>query len=855
MPRRANPFSRSPPSRDYVTEKTQFATDTLCDDCAPSLRHGPHNLRATSDKHAHLRSYSLPAFFLPALSIVAAATAPVQTAADPQTPAEAEEALELEDDIIVTGNRQPRGSVIGDIKPEVVLTGRDIRAYGASNIGELLEELAPLTGSIQGRGEGAPVVLLSGRRISGFREVRDLPPEAIQRVDILPEEVALKYGYRADQKVVNIVLRRRFNAVTAEAETNLATDGGRQVHEADINYLRLANGSRFSVDGEYTRSNPLFETERNVVEADPNRTLLAASDAGKLNATYNRTILGNVSATISGELEGANTLAGLGSASDGQRLERDSRTRTGVLNYALTGDLSKWRWSLNGGYNRDWSTTLTDRDYGTGVQRDRAKSVAETVETEGTFSGSLFDLPAGAVSATLKAGFSLRDISSESRRAGLLTATDLSRDQGTGQANVDVPILKDGPIGALSANINGAVDQLSDFGTLGSVGYGFNWRPIEAVRLIGSVTHEQGAPTIQQLGNPLIVTPNVRVFDLTTGQTVEATTATGGNPNLLSDSRRVLKLGATIKPISGTDLTILANYTDSRIDNPIASFPTATPEIEAAFPDRFDRDAAGTLIRIDNRPVNFDRSRQRQIRWGLNWTEALEAPPPTGPDGQPLTPEEIEQRRAAFRERFQRDGGPGASESGVRPSGGRASVGGRGPGGFGGGGFGGGRQGRVQVSVFHTWRLEDTILIRPGVPELDLLGGSAVGATGGQPRHEIEFNAGYNRSGIGVRLNGTWQSGTTILADPDGAPSPEDLSFGSLFTANLRIFADLSQQRALVREVPFFRGSRVTLAVNNLFNQRLDVRDTSGAVPVGYQPALLDPLGRSIRISFRKLFF
>lgn len=804
-------------------------------------------------------------FFLPALSIVAAAVpAPAQTTPEPQTAAEAEaEAeLELEDDIVVTGNRQPRGSVIGDIKPEVVLSGRDIRAYGASNIGELLQELAPLTGSIQGRGgDGGPVVLLGGRRISGFREIRDLPPEAIQRVDILPEEVALKYGYRADQKVVNIVLRRRFNAVTAEVETNLATGGGRQVHEADVNYLRLGNGSRFSLDAEYTHSNPLFETERNVRDADPNRTLLAASDAAKLNATYNRTILGNVSATISGELEGANTRAGLGSADNGQALLRDSRTRTGVLNYALTGDLSKWRWSLNGGYTRDWATTLTDRDYGTGVQRDRAESVAETIETEGTFSGSLFDLPAGAVTTTLKAGFTLRDIASESRRAGLLTATDLSRDQGTGQANVDVPIFRDGPIGALSATVNGSVDQLSDFGTLGSVGYGFNWRPADAVRLIGSVTHEQGAPTIQQLGNPLIVTPNVRVFDLVTGQTVEATTVQGGNPNLAADRRRVLKLGATIKPISGTDLTLLANYTDSRIDNPIASFPTATPEIEAAFPDRFDRDGAGALIRIDNRPVNFDSSRQRQIRWGLNWSEALEAPPPTGPDGQPLTPEQIQERRAAFRGRTRGgdrpEGGPGASETGVRPAGGRpeGGFGGRGGGGFGRGGFGGGRQGRVQLSLFHTWRLEDTILIRPGVPELDLLNGSAVGARGGQPQHEIEFNAGYNRNGLGVRLNGTWESGTTILANPGGAPSPEDLSFGALFTANLRVFADLSQQRALVQKVPFFRGSRVTLAVNNLFNQRLDVRDANGAVPIGYQPALLDPLGRSVKISFRKLFF
>lgn len=755
------------------------------------------------------------------------------------------EAEEMGEDIVVTGRSKPIGSVIGDIEPEVTLSARDIRAYGASNLAELLEELAPLTGSIQGSG-GQPVTLLGGRRISSFREIRDLPPEAVLRVDILPEEVALKYGYRADQKVVNFVLRRRFQAVTAELETRQATAGGRQNYEADVNYLRIARGSRLSIDAEYERSNPLFEDERDLIEADPDRTLLSASDAVKLNGSYNRTILGNVSATLSAELEGQDSRAALGRAlDDSQRLLRDGRTRTGSLNYALNGDVSDWQWSLNGGYVRDWSTTLTDRDIDSGgVRRDRAESVAQTIDSEGTASGELFELPAGAVAATFKAGFNLRDIASESTRAGVFTATDLSRDQASGQANVDLPLFDDSAIGTLSANANGTVEQLSDFGTLTTLGYGINWEPVDEVRLIASMTHEDGAPSIQQLGNPVLVTPNVRVLDVTTGQTVDVTRIEGGNPDLLANNRRVMKLGLTVKPIEDTNLTILANYTDTRIDNPTASFPTATPEIEAAFPDRFERDADGTLLRIDSRPVNFARSEQRQFRWGFNWSETLEAPPRTGADGQPLTPEQIEERRSARRDARQaaREAGEGAQRRG-RGGGGR---------GFG----GGGRQGRIQLGIFHNWRLEDTILIRPGVPELDLLGGSATGGRGGQPRHEIELRAGYSRNGLGARLNVDWQSGTSVRADPaSGAASPQDLTFGALTTVNLRLFADLSQQRSLVRSVPFFQGSRVTLAVDNLFDQRIDVRDATGATPIGYQPDLLDPLGRSIRLSFRKLFF
>ncbi|HEY0327310.1 MAG TPA: TonB-dependent receptor, partial [Allosphingosinicella sp.] len=115
-------------------------------------------------------------------------------------------AYDAENEVVVTGQR-PRGSVLGDIPPEVSLNPAEIRSYGASNVNELLQALAPQTGSGRGRGGGQPVILLNGRRISSFAEIRDIPPEALQRVDILPEEAALQLGYRADQRVVNFVLR------------------------------------------------------------------------------------------------------------------------------------------------------------------------------------------------------------------------------------------------------------------------------------------------------------------------------------------------------------------------------------------------------------------------------------------------------------------------------------------------------------------------------------------------------------------------------------------------------------------------------------------------------------------------
>ena len=147
------------------------------------------------------------------------------------------------------------------------------------------------------------------------------------------------------------------------------------------------------------------------------------------------------------------------------------------------------------------------------------------------------------------------------------------------------------------------------------------------------------------------------------------------------------------------------------------------------------------------------------------------------------------------------------------------------------------------------------MLIRPGVPELDYLGGSAFNGRGGRPRHEIELSAGFARNGLGAFARASWQSGTTVNGGPAAGGGPgSDLRFSSLSTVNLNLFADLSQRPALIARHPWLRGTRLFVSVQNLFDSRLRVRDETGAVPLSYQPDYLDPLGRTVRIGIRRLF-
>jgi iron complex outermembrane receptor protein len=151
------------------------------------------------------------------------------------------------------------------------------------------------------------------------------------------------------------------------------------------------------------------------------------------------------------------------------------------------------------------------------------------------------------------------------------------------------------------------------------------------------------------------------VFDFVRGETVDITRRDGGNPGLVADNRSVMKLGLNYQPVQKLDLSFNVDYTKSIIRDPDRILPTATAEIEAAFPDRFVRDGSGRLVRIDNRPVNFARSEREQIRWGINFS---------APIASPLSRKAAEEFRArreamiAARERQQQQGQPQPGQPG-----------------------------------------------------------------------------------------------------------------------------------------------------------------------------------------------
>ncbi|WP_338502324.1 TonB-dependent receptor [Sphingomonas kaistensis] len=775
-----------------------------------------------------------------------------------------EEGEEVEE-ITVTGSR-PRGSVIGNIPPENVLDSRDIRATGATSIGELLDSIATQTGSARGRGAGAPVVLLNGQRISGFRELRDLPPEAIQRTEILPEEVALKYGYAADQRVVNIVLRRRFDSTTVELGGRVATDGGYATGRADAGKLIIREKTRTSGNVRLEGNNPLFENERTIgvraedtIDSRPFRTLVGAGQTARVSGTLSRPVSSIFNGTLTGEAERRNGSSGLGLL-NGDYLRRETSGTTFGLGASLNGQIDRWRLSstANGEIVRSESETA--------LRGDLSESTRRSLVVDATANGPLVQLPAGMANVTLKAGASALGIESKSRRLGLITPSNFNRYIAEGSANADLPLTeRASAIGRLTANVNGGLRYLDDFGTLTSIGAGLNWSPAARLNLLASWTREEGAPSLQQLGDPFLETTGVPFFDARNGVTVPVTTITGGNRDLEADRRNVLKIGGNWQPFEEQNLRLRAEFVRQTIDNPQISFPAATAALEQAFPNRFQRDASLRLISVDLRPVNADRSTRETLRWGFDFTKSLLTQRPSQQTITRLVDRARQQGLISNAPRPNTDGTtpaptvtvrtegdapPSPPPSGAATRGGQGGgprFGGGGPGG-GGGRFGGGRGGRLTLSATHTVTFTDELVIGPGLPVLDYLGGEALNSNGGRPRHQVEVESGYYNNGLGLRLSGDWRSGTRI------ASTGQDLRFSPYATFDLRAFANLGERLDLVTKVPFLRGSSVRFEVNNIFNARPQVNGASSTIPFAYQPDRLEPIGRTVGVTFRKLF-
>jgi iron complex outermembrane recepter protein len=818
--------------------------------------------------------------------------------ADPTPPLKPDPPKPATPDIIVTAERLP-GSVITDVLPIQVLSPADVAAYGASSLADLLDQLSPKTKSKSARANAGPVLLVNGRRISNPADMAALPPEALLRVEIYPEKVAVEQGFSADQRVVNIVLQRTYSATTVEVGTGGSTANSLGEQSADASLFQLDGDSRLTLSARYARKSAVLARQRGILSvgdlplslrgvvtgvasaeidpalsllagrivtqvevpengrslaafADPARQIIPGLDDGRtiipsfqsagINGSFARPVgkETNFALSFGSSFSTTRDILGLSPISllvspiataspflrpvlltrvfDPIPLSSEAKSKSANVGISLNGKLREWSWSTDAKWARSISTYAAGRGFNAfALQRgvdegvdpfamplnslalpsDESSYVSQFISFETSASGPLFALPAGKVRAFIQFGGDREDVSGSSYLDNVGGLINLSRRKLAAATTIEVPIASReknilSPLGDLSIAARVANRWFSDAGELPNWTFVVNWSPIKRFSVSSTWIGQQDAATLSQLGAPARTTPFRVVYDFVRGETTFASIISGGNPNLLPERRRDFKLQLNWKPLEKSDLNLQILYANVRATNSPIAAPLFTPAVEAALPGRVVRGGDGRIISIDQRDVNVAAERGEQINWSLNYAK--------------------------------RFGTAAAS-------------------------------GNWSANFAYRMRIRDDRQIQAGLPVLNFHKGAAFNYLGGVPVNEIEASGSWYRAGKGLSFNSTWRDATAVFdRSTPQSTRVSRLDFSPLFTLNLPVFFNLDQFAKIMQKAPFLKAGRISLKVNNLLGNAIEVRNERRLIPPSYQRGYLDPSGRTFEVSFRKQF-
>lgn len=404
-------------------------------------------------------------------------------------------------------------------------------------------------------------------------------------------------------------------------------------------------------------------------------------------------------------------------------LRSENGSRSLSLSLTLSGRLGSWRSTVSGSYARSWADSHLERGIDTDLAQalidanDRgfnpygpwserlllasdSRSDSESIGVRFNVARPVLELPAGSVTANLSIDANRN--SNSYRRADSLDGEALSdtyaREHLGGELSLSIPISRRGggflePLGDLALDLFLGGRTATGSGLRKQYGGGFTWSPASLLEVLGAFKHREVVPSAEQLGAPRVETVK-RIYDFSRQEVAEPVWISGGNPLLHRGIKQSLSLDVRVRPFGSPVLAVNVGYRQNRGEGGIAPFPELTPIIEAAFPERIVRDAAGRLLAVDARAINIARTESAELVSGV----ALRLPDP-GVKGE-RTEDPL----------------------------------------------------RFSLSLNHTWRLKSELLTRAGVPVIDQL------AETGQSRHYLSLQATAGKEGIGADLRAIWSS-------------------------------------------------------------------------------------------------
>lgn len=841
---------------------------------------------------AILSSVALPVGFCPVASS-AAEEAPVGAVAT--TPATASPGDPSPDaEIVVTAGRRGEAKVAA----ETEFGEEEIASHGADSIQELLGRLAPFIND----GGDAPVILINGKPVGFDRSILSYPSEALERLAVLKPEAAALYGEATGKRVVNLVLKKNFSMLNADAGASFATAGGQYGGNLSAGRTAISGDTRWNVQARIARDTRLRKDARNIPQPAgrfDSVGFVSAVDGGEIDPALSMAAgrLVTVAAIPTGAISASPPLADfVATANDLHEVDphafetfQPSR-RNMSLSLGMTRPVGAFSASLNINANKSDSDGLRGLPMASVVipTGNRWSPFAEDVLLTRPFAGD-------------------RPLRTENNSKSLSGSLTLNGSIGGWQTNLGISYSRSWSQNLLETGIDVVrVQQLIDGGDPDFNPYG-RWD--DGLLLANrNRTRSENLVGRFQVQKNLVELP---AGSITTSFSVNASRGSSinwrsdnrGGPAAANKSTREqvdgqVSLGIPISRREGAELGFLGDLSidlsmsgQTMAKSPLqkrfagglnwSPFPIVQlrgsldfVEISPSF-DQLD----GPIVTTVNRIFDYARGEIAEPVWitggnpdlGRGSQQSLSLDANIRPlDDQTLTlsvgyrqsvakgaisgfPELTPVIEAAFRERITRDAEGRLIAVDARAinlarntdSALTSSVALRLPG-----------QNSVRstpgatpadpvqfsVSLNHNMRLKNELQTRAGVPVIDQL------ADSGQSRHSLSLQVSVGKRGIGTSLNGSWSSPARV------ANGDQAFRFKPPITFNFSMFVEPAEILGLPKKGTPLSDLKMSLDVQNLLNGYRRVRLDDGSIPPGYSRDEIDPLGRVMRLTVRKRF-
>lgn len=725
--------------------------------------------------------------------------------------------------IVISGIRK-RGAVRGNALPEIVFNYGDLQAYGASNVGELLDRLAPRsTGSI---GSGSTAILINGKRAINLADLSSYPADAIERVEVLPEATAVAYGFPGNQKLINVITFERYRSIALESELDLATRGGGTSFDVGSQLFRIDDELRINLPIQYRRREALTYADRGY-RTFGGREIFPASESIAITPSI-AGVAGAIGygGSLSYRSDISNQEVGLIDALS-QLLRSSNETLSAGLK--INRDLGRLSSSLFG--NLSEQNSRLDLGAGSSVgEEQRSEFILSSINSEAILSGAVASLGGEQIFGTGSI-FLEREDASVSRQS---TQTEFGRTVFRALVSADVPLAGvagqcDGPIGCLTSQISLRPEFTTGTDTFIGYRFGLNWIPSPSLNLNFSVTRNRLLPTLEEITGHGLDVPGAFIFDALTDRIGPVELLLESNPGLQPSRVDQAQAQFVFRPIRNIDLVFSGTLVHSETRDPILTLASGSTLFQQSFPDRYQRNLAGELVSVDASPINGVKSDRNVLQLTASFSRAL---------GQAAGREKETIVRS-----IPEDGDiasalpPGAviimAEEGTALA-----------------DFVDAGQSRISISAKYRRIFSDNVELIDGV-FADLRETGPINGTFGQPTDLIDFQFGIFSSGLGGTIDMSYLSSRAAgISSSEESGGIERNAIDDTFQVDLSVFVNLEE----VWSAPLARGARVRVSATNIFDQVEGLNLDDASRMAGLFPNFADPTGRVVSISVRKTF-